>query len=254
MMSLNFIMLLIFLFLSSCALRQECLPGDVKVRNTDLYRPVSSVQKFFLPDIPPWSNFSTSGQCLRKKNMRYFDLLALQRNYNYTYAQAIEFQLLFNVDERLEKSEGLSPRDEEDLFFKTNDKIMAKAFAFNPPTFSRLHIVWIDPLLQSPNALGRLIQSNSMDLGVPIFVSLCLSALEMESWILQNQLENLGAKLISSEFFSIYSADGIIKPALHLNIFEFLGKEKKYVFFIPQGHQLPVELSENLKGITLKSF
>lgn len=234
--------LLSFLLLVGCT-----SPG-MKARNLNQYFISSGVTRYFLPDIPNWANFSQSAGCHRKSQIRYFDMIKLRESFSLSYKQSVHFQEMFNIyrqDLLAESSlDSLPLKEEEKVFFTVSDKVQSNVFYSQMPKFKRVHLIWIDPLISSEQGLKKLkskLSSNEMNLGHPVFVSLCLSHNELSQLLVDQNLTNMNIRLISYGFFNLYSSDKLKKTKMGLELNKLFEENQKLYFYSPLK-SLPSEI------------
>jgi hypothetical protein len=216
------------------------------------YQP-SGVVRYILPDIPSWAHSSSSGSCFKSSPMRYLDFSSLRSSFQLSYTDAIQFQLLYNREHRKLQQmafQGSIPvRDEEILFFRVSDMIKSRIHSFVAPTFRRVHLVHIDDFIETPEKIRQLqilMNSDKMNKGHPVFVSLCRRSEEIESFLVDNNLENQNIRLISSEMFSSFGLENELRPLMRLNLDLFFHESQQLFFFSPT-RSLPFEIEGNVK-------
>lgn len=207
----------------------------------------AGVEQYFLPELPSWANFSQVGKCQKSIPIRYLNFERLARSYNFSYFENVQLQLSFNKSiERQKKSNEkkvLFLKDEIYLFSNAYEQISGQAYEFREPEFNRVHIVWIDLALLDPRIfqkLKKVMNSNAMSEGHPIFISSCLGENDLQNFIDKN-FSNLGIKKISAEFFSTYSSDNKFVPGLQFDLNDFL-KNKLILLFGPNEYP-PVDIT-----------
>ncbi len=240
------VFLLILLFVVSCS----SLEGDKDFKRLDLseYYQDAGVNRYFLPALPLWANFSDGGRCQKSRSIVYLDLAALKNGQSLSYEQGLQLQYLFNLtrDERMgeTKVKALPPQEEEKLFFESLQKIQSGFLPFIRPKFERLHLIWLDPIWGDEaklKELHKLLKSNTMSQGQPIFVSLCLGRLDLEAFLEKNSLSDARTRLIPMELFSVYDSEGERKPFFQLKVNSlFDSKQKLHLFLL--GGERPHEL------------
>ncbi len=239
------VFLLIFLFVVSCS----SLEGDKDFKRLDLneYYQDAGVNRYFLPALPLWANFSEGGRCQKSRPMVYLDISALKKGQSLSYEKSIQLQYLFNLsrDERMTetKVKALPPQEEEKLFFDSLQKIQSGFLPFLRPKFERLHLIWLDPILGDASKLKelhKLMKGNLMSQGQPVFVSLCLGRLELEAFLERNSLSDARIRLIPMELFSVFDSEGEKKPFFQLKMNSlFDTKQKLHLFLL--GGEIPHE-------------
>lgn len=225
-------------------------------RNLEEYFQSSGVVKYFLPDLPDWANSSVTGQCMRKTPVRYFNFKNLTESFAMDYMKSVQFQYMYNLESRKLKlnasAEYLPLKDEEKTFYMVSDRIQAGIYAFMPPKFKRINLVWIDPALSSDKAMAslqRLMKGPQMDLGHPVFVSMCLSTKEMDEFVRKNKFRD-GIRFIPHTMFSPFDAERKLGPTLYLNVSALFKPEQKMYFYLPKIIDRPREIVGDLKFVT----
>lgn len=225
-------------FLGSCS-------SNLKPRDVAQYYPSTGVEKYFLPDLPAWANYSVSAECYRTSGIRYFDIDALMKSYSLKYSDAIQIQATFNEEFLvLKKQTGISigPKEEEVVFFKASDRVNSKINFFEAPTFKQIHLIWLDEALKGKkqeDKLKNFLQSSVHDSGFPVLISACLTKREIEA-----KFPNVALKAISAEMFSIYDTNGVKQPSIHIELDSFFKPDQKIIFY----SQEPKKSLDNIKG------
>lgn len=223
---------LMTLFLGSFILAGCGSSGSLKPRDVDQYYASTGVQKYFLPDIPEWANFSQSSGCFRSKGIRYFDLDALMKSFSLKYDEALQIQGTFNEEFLVMKKEmksTLTLKDEEILFFKASEKVGSKIKFFDAPTFKEIHLIWLDEALagkKEESKLRAFLQSPVHNTGVPVLISSCLTKEEIEA-----KFPDMALKIMGAELFSIYNEKGERQPSMHINVNAFYQSTQKLIFY-----------------------
>ena len=238
-MKIKLILLALIIVVSSCSFLGN---SGSKPRTVEDYYVTTGVEKYFLTDLPSWANFDQKAGCYRTTTIRYFDIDALMRSYGLNYNNAIQVQASFNDEllqfKRLDKNHLLNLKEEELLFYKVSEKVSSKIIFFDPPTFSRVNLIWLDEVLGDPKKekkLANFINSSVMEAGVPILVSFCLTRDEIE-----NNYPNLHLKMITAELFSVYESTGQKTPGFKIDLEQFFSKSQK-LFFYSQKNVVPTE-------------
>lgn len=225
------------------------LTGCANITNTGLQRRTvedyyisTGVEKYFLSDIPSWANFDQKSGCFKKTNIRYFDINALMKSYNLTYNKALQLQASYNDElaqfKNLDKKHSPDLKEEELLFYKVSEKVSSKIIFFDPPSFKRVNLIWLDEALGDPKKekkLQKFIDSNVMENGVPVLVSFCLTKDEVEL-----QFPSLHTKLITAELFSIFDSKGIKTPGFKIDLDQFFSANQE-IYFYSQKKIVPNE-------------
>ena len=244
------ICILLLSFLISCS-NLPINNNQFQRRDNGKYYTPSAIQKFFLSPIPNWLNFSRSGDCRKRFSPRYFNLQGLMNQYSLSYNEAIQFQIMFNLNYERKLKEfsitKVSLKEEEELFYKTQDSILAKNFKFLVPRFNRLNLIWIDPIIKNKN-LKSFVDSNMFNEGHPVFLSLCYSLSEIDKIIENEKLEEFDFRILSYESYSIYQRDGSEGNLFSLDLSEFF-KEKDLFLYLPIKREKPKEFKGEFKNI-----
>lgn len=222
-------------FLNSCSHKLE-----LAERHPESMYQGSGVEQFFLPELPLWANFSQNGRCQKSVPIRYLDFSKLSASYSLGYFDSVQLQVSFNKslegNRKDSKQDILFLKDEVYLFTNAYQKITGLAYEFTLPEFQRIHAVWIDLYLADQeriNRLKRLMQTNSMGEGFPVFISSCLGDTELQAFIDKN-FSNSGVKKISAEFFTPYDRNLRLGNGFSFDLKEFFG-EKTVILFGPEA-------------------
>jgi len=240
----TFYILFVPLLLLGCAVDK-----NLKPRNVEDYYTSTGVEKYFLTDVPAWASFDQNAGCFRTPGIRYFNIDALMKSYALTYNQALQIQGSFNEEfvqyKKVDKSKAPSFKEEELLFYKVVEKVSSKIHFFTPPEFKRIHFIWIDEILgdeRKEKKLKQFLNSSTMDLGVPVMVSFCMTREEIEK-----KFPDLSSKLISAELFSIYDRQGVIAPGFKFDLEQFFGPAQELYFYSQKILDPSYELKGSLK-------
>ena len=212
----------------SCAL----FLGDLKQKKIDQSFISSGFVQYFLPGFPDWLNRSEIGQCFRSNVNRYLKMPLLMKSLKLNYLQARQLQLSFNY-KLVENSSKKTFPEEEKVFLNSVNNVKLNINTFSAPTFNRIHIIWVDPLLPDQHdALRKLMSTPIMDQGYPILISLCLSQRELKAFG-KKAMPNHGnsIKYLSNELFSPYSKETKLIPYNQLYLNAFSNRIKKYLSF-----------------------
>lgn len=227
----------IFLLASCSYFEKKTKEPRVNRRNLEEYYVESGIVSYFLPILPQWANYSLEGSCRRARSMRYLDFEKMKSSFGFTYDQLIQFQLLYNS--RVWSSLALSNidfipfKDGERFFFEVSDNIHAGNFLFKTPKFNRIHIIWIDDLINSPakiKALKAKLDKGEMTKGFPVFASLCLARVDMQNIIRKNGLDRGNYELLTYEMFTLYDQNFTTGLEPSINVDAFFGKKKIYFY------------------------
>jgi hypothetical protein len=252
---MRIILMLILLAFISCTTNTREQEGFER-RNLEEYFQSSGVVKYFLPDLPDWANSNVTGKCMRKTPVRYFNYKHLMESFALDYEKSVQFQYMFNIESRKLKlevsAEYLPLKDEEKTFYMVSDRIQAGIYAFMPPKFKRINLIWIDPALSSDKemaSLRKLMNGPQMDLGHPVFISLCLSGKELGEFVRENKFRD-GIRFIPHTMFSPYNDKKEISPILHLNVTALFKSEQQLYLYLPKIKDRPNEIAGDLKLVT----
>lgn len=240
-----FLLLISLLLLSSCA---DTSSQGLKSRTIeDFYNP-TGVEKYFLTDVPAWANFDQKAGCYRSSNIRYFDLDALMKSYGLTYNKALQTQATFNEEysqfKESDKKRVTTLKEEELLFYKVSEKVSSKIIFFDPPTFKRINIVWLDEVVgdaKKEKKLKNFLNSKTMDEGAPVLISFCMTREEVEK-----RYPDFNAKMITAELFSVFDSTGNKTPGFKIELDQFFSPSQK-LYFYSQKNSVS---TDDLKGIS----
>jgi hypothetical protein len=246
--------LVVLLSIVSCSLFSSHTQ-ELKKRNLGEYFQSSEVVRYLLPPLPEWANKSQSGRCNRVDSITYLKLDDLMTSFSLDYAQAIQFQYMYNVEaKRLKESSSihyLPFKENEKLFYAVSDRIKANIFFFLPPKFRRVHLVWVDSAITNKTELKKLkkiMASKKMNLGHPVFVSLCLSKNQLEAFRMGNNFSD-SVKLISYEFFSPYSTTGKMRTYETLDFSKLFHIKRLQLYLYQSNKNIPDEFVGKFKTV-----
>jgi hypothetical protein len=229
---MKYLFVLSFIMLS-CATTEE---GMFK-QDLDQVYIGSGIEKYYLSDLPDWSNFSSEAKCNRTTPIRYLNFKDMHASYSLDYEQLIQYQLMLNrrfADYK--KSTGRKTvflKDESFLTFNVHQQIIGGGRDFILPKFNRIHLVWIDFALKSKAELKKLttlMRSQKMLRGHPVFVSMCLSANEMDDFITKNKFSESGVKGISQSMFTPYNTDFSLDYNYSLDVNKLFKDKAVYLY------------------------
>jgi hypothetical protein len=244
------ILLINFFLLTSCA---SWVSPDYKPRKLEDYYVSTGVEKYLLPEIPNWANFDQRASCFRSQNIRYFDLNALMKSYSLEYNTSLQMQAEFNSElfNFAQDYGGKKPnlKEEELIFYRVSDKISGRINFFEAPKYKRIHLIWIDEILESElgfKKLKKFLESSTSEKGAPVLVSFCLSKAEVEK-----RYPELASKMITAEMFSIFDSSGKRTPNFILEIDKFFDASQSIYFY----SQKKISINEMLIGkITTENY
>lgn len=240
-------LVLLSLLLTACSTSEP----ERSMRFEQTYQP-SGVHRYLLSEIPQWAHRSQTESCF-KSPIRYVNFPALRDSFQFSYADAVQFQSLYNSEWRKVDSVstlGAIPlRDEEALFFRVSDMIRAGIVPFRVPSFQRVHLVHIDSFVAKPDrirALRVLMNSERMGEGHPVFVSVCHTLEELEAFLTSHGMEHQNIRLISADMLTAFDVEGELRPIMKLNVDLFFQQNQKLHFFSPRN-SVPSEIEGNFK-------
>lgn len=228
-----------FLFLTFILLLNSCGTGERK--NIQEYYVPSGTVKYFLPEVSTWHNYSQTASCFRNEVAKTLDFEQLDKNFGIKYEKAVQLQIGFNKErfETLKKtnSKVLPLREEERLFFSTSDKIQSNVKYFKAPQFSRVHIVWVDPTRNKPalqSSMRQFLSSDIMALGFPVFVSLCMTSVELSRYV-RSKFKVGTFRVIGFEALNQFNDKSVRVPGEFIYLNELFKKKTKLYFHSSTG-------------------
>jgi hypothetical protein len=218
---LNFLLLLTLI---------SCGSGELKndFESSAGYR-TSGVEQFMLPELPQWSNGSSSGDCFKVSSFHYLNFNKLKDVYQLNYSQMIELQAQYN--ERLENYfrsaavRFLKPIEEASFFSNTLEQVRGGVKSLKLPDVKEVEILWLESY--TPSEIKQMANSARFDENPVILFSSCHSRQSLNQWIHEQKLEDVGFYLVSAEWLSPYSSSNELKAGLHLELAELLNKDIK---------------------------
>ena len=225
-----FIQLTLVILTAGCSTPSS---NSLQPRSIEDYYVTTGVEKYFLTDLPSWANFDQKASCFRTTTIRYFDIEALMKSYGLSYNKALQVQSSYNEEfnqfRKTEAKHQITLKEEELLFYKVSEKVTSKIVFFDPPTFKRVNLVWLDETLGDIKKIKKLkafLNSKTMENGVPVLVSFCLTKEEIE-----NQFPDLSLKMITAELFSVYDSKGVRTPGFKIDLDQFFSKDQQLNFY-----------------------
>ncbi len=236
---LNFIAVLIILSIFvSCATPKT---GAPKPRDIEEHFISTGIQKYFLPDIPLWANVSHEANCKLSDLNKFLHWGNLMQSFNLSYEGSAQFQYMYNVRMKELLSLGaykqLTLKDEELLFYDVLEKVQASIKQFNAPSYKQISVIWIDPILSLKDGemfLSKLLAREDLSKGHPVFLSMCLSNLEMQKLLSRIELDGHDVRLIPHEMISMFNVKGELGSRFVLDLKEILGNDKTINLFVPE--------------------
>jgi hypothetical protein len=213
--------------------------GTVQRSQSTIQRPIdelyqgAGVEKFFLPNLPAWANFSESAGCHRPQLIRYLDLAKIAQSYTMNYDDVIKMQITFNRRYQSyvanARSAAIMPKDETFLFYNVLDQIQAGVADIEISSEQTIHLIWIDSFIQNKNKIKlfkKFYAKDSTHSAMPYWVSVCYSEKDIQAWARKNRLDLPNRRVISAEAFVAF--DKILKPAALFGLdFSSLFKQTK---------------------------
>jgi hypothetical protein len=239
---MRYLSFLLLLTLASC--------GTAELRRTDDSTPyrTSGVEQFFLPELPRWANSSEAGQCFKNHSFIYLDFPKLAASYQLTYPQMIELQAQYN--ERVESYfrsttvRFLKPVEESSFFSNTLEQVRGGIRHFKLPAVKEVEVVWLDSYIKENkvDALKKLAASGRFDEKLPIIFSACLSRMDINHWLSENNLEQAGFFILSGEWLNPYGSDQELQAGLKLELDKLFDQKTKVgILSVPASHhQIPL--------------
>ncbi len=235
----------ILLITFGCQTTEE---SGMQRRDLQRYYVSSGIERFFLPDIPEWINVSETANCKRESDIKFINLPKLQNNFRLKYSEALQFQYFLSRERTAKKqfynSKFLMLKDEEIIFYDVSDKIQSGIYAFKPPKFNRVNLVWIDPAIGSKEKfkeLAALMRSREMDLGHPVFVSMCLDHQAMKAFFKRSKAFSDNILMIPFDLFSIYNSNKEQQLFFSIEV-ESLFRSKQELHFYSPDKVVPKEI------------
>jgi hypothetical protein len=205
----------------------------------------SGFEQYILGELPAWGRFSIYGQCPVTQPVRYFQLPLISSSFNFSYAQALQLQMLFHHEYQNELQKlsiqnqnhlKIDPQREDKLFHTVLAKITAAEGPINLPAVKRLNFVWIDQALVSTSALRNLktiMKSHEMDRGFPVIISTCLDQGQTEKWLLEQDFEERDWQILGIESFSPLNANMLDLSFFQIHLESLFPQMKEFYFYSP---------------------
>ena len=209
----------------------------------------SGIEQFFLPELPAWANASPSGQCFKKHSFQYLDLKKLSKVYQLNYPELLEFQAQYN--ERLESYfrstavRFLKPVEEAAFFSHTLENVRAGVKLFRlPEKDAPIDLIWIDRYiaLGQIKEIKKMNESGRFDERVPVIFSSCFSRQDLNQWLIENNLDQVGFYSLTAEWLTPFGPDLEMKSGLQIEIKKMIGKDADVRFIGPTENLKPTEI------------
>jgi hypothetical protein len=224
----------------------SCGSGEVK-RNVETPYRSSGIEQFFLPELPNWANYSSSGQCYKVNSFLYMDFARLIQTYQLDYVQMIELQAQYNqkLDDyfRSTRKRFLRPVEEASFFANTFEQVKGGVRALKLPPVKEVEIIWLESFLINNDVekLKKLAASGRFDEKLPILLSTCHSRQSLTQWLAEKNLSHIGFYVLTAEWLSPYGSDGLLRPGLQIEIKKLLGEGIEISYF-SSNKKYPEEL------------
>lgn len=227
----------------------SCSQGEVRTDPTDSAYRTSGLEQFFLPELPQWANTSASGQCFKKHSFQYMDFKKLGSTYDMKYPELVELQAQYN--DRLESyfrstaARFVKPVEEAAFFSNTLENVRGGVKTFKlPPAGNKIDIIWLDRYvaLNQVDQLKKMNQMGRFDERVPVLFTSCMSRQDLNQWLNENNLDEVGFFTLSAEWLSPYGSDLQMKPGLQLEVKKLMGDKVDVRFVTPAEILLPTEI------------
>ena len=241
-----------FLFLIATFIFASCSTPKTSVEGRDLEQLYqgAGVERYFLPDLPEWANFSSSSSCKRTTPIKYLNFSTLKASYSLSYQTLGHFQHMLNKRFETFRSQSDQPlylKDEAFIFYNVYEQVAGGSKDFVIPNFDRISLVWIDPFLDSLTNVDSTLKSREAGKGHPIIVSACLNTTELEKLSEKKGWDRFGVKYIGSEMFSPYDFEFELGNDYTLNFEKFLPNKALYLFapYKPKHFKGTIKLLNN---------
>jgi hypothetical protein len=209
----------------------------------------SGLEQYFLPELPAWANASSAGRCLKKHSYQYLDFNKLSSAYGFNYLDLLEFQAQYN--ERVENYyrsaavKFLKPVEESSFFSSTLENVRSGVRSFKlPPMVKKVDLIWFDQfhIENQVSELKKMNEQGQFEERLPVLFSGCFSKNDLNQWLMENQLDDVGFYLLTAEWLSPFGSDLEIKTGLHIEIKKIIGDETDVRFVSPTKILLPTEI------------
>lgn len=235
---MKFLIILSFV-LTSCASKDE----QVLKQDLDQVYIGSGIEQYYMPDLPLWANTSSAAKCKRLEPIRYLNFTDMYKSYSLSYEQMIQFQFMLNRKfYSYKQSTGRDTvylKDESYIMHNVHQQIVGGGRDFIAPKYNRINLIWIDHALKSDESLKnlkKLMYSTEMEKGHPVFISMCLSSIELEKFINKSGYSKFGVKGISQSMFSPFNEKFELDYSYSLHFDKLLPNKDLYIYvpFMPQ--------------------
>jgi len=264
---LIFRLIVLTLIFQACSNSHKTNASNAR-RNIEEYYQSSGVVRYMLTELPVWANGSVSGGCQRQFSFNYFNFFELTKNFAMEFSSAWQAQMHFNYEKtgmilmareaQAKMQNGnkedvkdlvVGPGREEQIFYQSMDKVKANFPAVNIPTYKRVNILWIDPLLDfidkkwvmKPGVANKFKGHSLLNSGHPAIVSFCLSAHELENLLESERLAENNIRLFAAEGMTIYRTNFLPNYGLYYPLRELFEPTQNLYLYSP-GKVVPAEI------------
>lgn len=226
-----FLLLGILLFNIACG-------SKVPVRAVEEFYVTSGVEQYFISNIAQINKANNGFSCHRNMNMRFMNLDKISKEFNYDFLKSLQVQAFFNQEYLGIKETILDPlpfKEEEILFYRSQEKVSNDIKFFNAPNFRKIHLIYVDEVIHSEEKLRKLksfLRSSIHDDGVPVLVTSCLSKKE-----LQEDYNLASNRSMTLEMFSFYDSKFEIQDSLVLDLNIIFKRNQKIIFYTQDKSQ-----------------
>ncbi len=226
----------------------SCGGGEVRRDSENVPYRTSGVEQFFLPELPTWTNFSSSGQCFKSSSFHYLDFSKLSSQYQLSYVEMIELQAQYN--ERIENYfrstavRFLKPVEEASFFSNTLEQVRGGVRHIKLPKVTDVDVIWIDSFLQENkmSELKKMMEAGRFNENLPLLFSSCLSHQGLVQLVAENNLEDAGFYFLSAETLSAFGSDFVLKPGLRVELAKIFDPKIKFKLLTSNPKLLPTEI------------
>lgn len=221
---------LFFLFILSCIGCSSSVDKASSIQNPEYVYQGAGIEKYFLPELPVWANFSVSSACRREKDTRYLDFSSLRKSYSLSYSELVNFQHMYNRQIAAFKVNNptatLYLKDEAYIFNNVYQLLIGGGRDFLVPKYAKISLIWIDPYLTDTSKILNIFKDEKVLEGFPILVTNCMNTQQLEKFISKNGLVKYGVKYIGQEMFTPFKTDFKMGTNYTVDISEILkGKD-----------------------------
>lgn len=217
----------------------SCGSGEVKKEMNDLTYQTSGVEKYFLPELPAWANFSDAGQCFKSSSFTYLDLPKVSGAFGLSYYEMLELQAQYN--DRLETyfrsttARFLKPVEQAGIFSNTLEQVKGGVRQLRLPDAREVDLIWLDGFIQKDKMkdLKLMVKQGKFFERLPVVVSACLSRQELEKWVSEANFDQVGFHMISAEWFTPFDIQMQPGPGLRINLKQIFKPNTKFFLVTP---------------------